>query len=219
MTNVERLLRLITMVILLLLWPVMAVWGTVAGVVRALLVRARSATRSGGRLVVIGGGFAGALIAKLSEDSFRSVTLIDQKSYWEYTPSVPSILGDQKPPERIQLEHTVYLAPSTTVELGQVREVDMASKCVLVYQDGFDSKRVEFDHLVLCTGTNYAKPFRESRGGNVVLASRAQHLHDARNKIQSARRILIIGGGIVGGEVHLSVTGLLVTVCACAACS
>jgi hypothetical protein len=38
-------------------------------------------------VVIVGGGFAGAYVAKALEDSFR-VTLVDNKDYFEFTPSV-----------------------------------------------------------------------------------------------------------------------------------
>jgi NADH dehydrogenase FAD-containing subunit len=38
-------------------------------------------------VVIVGGGFAGAYVAKALEDCFR-VTLVDNKDYFEFTPSV-----------------------------------------------------------------------------------------------------------------------------------
>lgn len=179
------------------------VWGVFIGVARSLWLRWRvDSSRTGGRLVVVGGGFSGAVVSKLAERSFTSVTLVSASAFWEFTPSVPSVLRDFERASHIQVDHASCLGPSTTLVLGHVREVDMASKCVLVDQNQQgDYKRIAFDQLVLCTGTNYAMPFRECKGQqSVVLASRAQHLLDAGKRIQSARRILIVGGGIVGGK-------------------
>jgi len=55
-----------------------------------------------------------------------------------------------------------------------------------------------FDYLMLCTGSTYNMPFKE---GNVVMSARGNTLSKCFRKLSEAKKILIIGGGIVGVEV------------------
>ena len=56
------------------------------------------------KLVIIGGGFAGAKIAKALESEFN-VTLIDSKDYFEFTPSILRAIIKTKYLKKIQILH------------------------------------------------------------------------------------------------------------------
>lgn len=60
------------------------------------------------RLVIIGGGFAGAFAAKKLEDFF-DLTLIDTKDYFEFTPSVLRTIVEPNHISSIQIYHNQYL--------------------------------------------------------------------------------------------------------------
>ena len=63
------------------------------------------------KVVVIGGGFAGAYIARHLEKDF-DVTLIDTKDYFEFTPGILRTIVFPKHMKRIQVLHTHYLHKS-----------------------------------------------------------------------------------------------------------
>jgi NADH dehydrogenase FAD-containing subunit len=52
------------------------------------------------QVIIIGGGFAGSTAARLLQKDF-SVTLIDQKYYFEYTPGVLRIIQEQNHPRNL----------------------------------------------------------------------------------------------------------------------
>src|SRR3989338_850629 len=140
-------------------------------------------------IVIIGGGFAGSYAAKQLEKDF-SVTLIDEKDYFEFTPSVLKTLVHPSSAKSIQVRHQQYLHHAQIVK-GSVSKIE--EEVVFV-----GKKKYPFDYLIIASGSRYASPIKEK---NLVIASRAQELRDSARKLSKAEYILIIGGGIVGVEL------------------
>nr|XP_043631109.1 ferroptosis suppressor protein 1-like [Erigeron canadensis] len=139
----------------------------------------------GKRVVVIGGGIAGSLIAKTLQ--FHSnLTLIDPKEYLE----IPwaSLRGMVEPTfaERSLIQHKHYLTGSRTIVSHAVDIRD----CEVLTSEG---RLVPYDYLVIATGH-----------GDLVPKTRAERLKQylAENeKIKAAESVLIIGGGPTGVEL------------------
>ena len=64
-----------------------------------------------------------------------------------------------------------------------------------------NGRRIEFDKLLLATGSSYAHPIKEKTTSRVFFASRGATLASAHRELRNARRALIIGGGIVAVEL------------------
>ena len=141
------------------------------------------------KIVVIGGGFAGSMIAKSLEDYF-DVTLIDSKDYFEFTPSILRTIIEPEHIRKIQVLHKNYLKKSKIV-LGSVSEI--TKKDVKT-----DNEEIDYDYLVVCSGSSYNLPIKEQ---NVVYTARADHLRDYHDKLERADKVVIIGGGLVGVEL------------------
>jgi len=141
------------------------------------------------KVVVIGGGFAGSFVAKELEKKFK-VVLIDTKSYFEFTPGILRTIVEPEHIRKIQVLHTHYLR-KTKVLVGEVK--DLGKDYVKV-----GKKKLGFDYLVVSSGSSYNLPFKEQR---VVTATRAKHLRDSFHKLKEAKRIVIVGGGLVGVEM------------------
>lgn len=141
------------------------------------------------KVVVIGGGFAGAATARKLEKDFE-VTLIDTKDYFEFTPSVLRTIVEPAHIRRIQVLHRHYLKSSKIIR-GAVTKIN--NNYVKA-----GSKKIRFDYLVIASGSSYNAPFKEQK---VVHAARANHLRDSHKKLSKAKSVLIIGGGIVGVEL------------------
>jgi apoptosis-inducing factor 2 len=141
------------------------------------------------KLVVIGGGFAGALIAKRLQKHFN-LTLIDSKSYFEFTPSILRTLVEPEHAELIEVEHTHYLTDARVI-VGEVEDVDEE----FVY---IEAKKISYDYLVICSGSKYSLPIK---GGGVIIASRGKELRKYSAKLRGSHNVLIIGGGLVGIEL------------------
>jgi len=150
-------------------------------------------------LVVIGGGFAGALITKKLENRF-SVTLVDNKDYFEFTPSVPHVLVDSAHVKRMHILHRDYLNTRKTVVINShVTRIDSVKRMVEVA--GRSGPGLPYDYLVVCTGSSYQLPFKARPGNVLLMATRATHITEYTTQLKKASSILVVGGGVVGVEV------------------
>lgn len=141
------------------------------------------------RVVIIGGGFAGTICAQKLEDFFH-VTLIDNKDYFEFTPSVLRTIVEPHHVRKLQVLHTHYLRSSTVIQKEVLRvETDHVV---------LDDRNVHFDFLVINSGSTYQPPFKESR---LIGSARGNTLRESYTSIRKAKKILIIGGGLVGVEM------------------
>lgn len=144
------------------------------------------------RVVVIGGGFSGAIVAKKLENSFN-VTLIDTKNYFEFTPSVLKTIIEPKHSKAIEVVHKDYLKKATIIK-GEVKTV--SDNEIIVSNN--KKKKIKFDYLVIASGSKYNSPIKEN---NLFVSSRTGTFKKAHNEIDKAKNILIIGGGLVGTEL------------------
>ena len=145
------------------------------------------------KVIIIGGGFAGSYIAKNLEKS-SEVTLIDNKDYFEFTPGILRTIVDPEHIKKIQAFHNDYLKKAKVL-IGQVKEIN--DKCVII-----NKEKIEFDYLVICSGSSYYLPIKEK---NIVIAARANHIGSYYNKIKDAKKITIVGGGLVGVELSAEI--------------
>lgn len=140
------------------------------------------------KLVVIGGGFAGSIIAKELQGNF-DVTLIDTKDFFEFTPSILRVLVEPEHVKKIQVLHTHYLDDSKIIK-GEVSRI--FDDYVFV-----NKEKIPFDFLVLASGSKYGFPFKDG----FVKTSRSNDLRNHHGEIEKSDRILIVGGGLVGVEL------------------
>lgn len=141
------------------------------------------------KVVIIGGGFAGSFAAKKLEKDF-SVTLIDTKDYFEFTPGILRTIVEPAHLRKIQVLHSHYLKWAKIV-IGKVIGLDDK----FVYMK---TKKIKFDYLIIASGSHYNAPFKEH---NVFADWRGKKLRDYYENLCKAKSILIIGGGIVGVEM------------------
>tara|TARA_Y100000034_G_scaffold137001_1_gene218235 strand:+ start:9065 stop:10108 length:1044 start_codon:yes stop_codon:yes gene_type:complete len=141
------------------------------------------------RVVIIGGGFAGSTVAMKLQSDFN-VTLIDDKDYFEYTPGVLRAIVEPAHANKLQAIHDGYLKKAKVLNC----KVDSISANNVVCGD----KKIGYDYLVIASGSSYTLPIKEQ---GTVVATRAKHLAAAHTDLEAAKRILIIGGGLVGVEL------------------
>lgn len=148
-------------------------------------------------VVIIGGGFAGSEIARLLEKcEFLEVILVDSKNYFEFTPSILRIMVKPEHMKKIQVIHKHYLK-NTRVIVGKVVDINPEDKKVY-YRTNKIKRNINFDYLVISSGSSYSFPFK---GHDTILPVRTERLREKFNQIQDAKKILIVGGGLVGVEV------------------
>lgn len=141
------------------------------------------------KVVVIGGGFAGSYIAHRLQNDY-DVTLIDNKDYFEFTPGILRAIVEPGHLKKLQVPHKEYLKKARVL-MADVTEI--SEKEVIL-----KSAKIPFDYLFICSGCSYANPIREA---NVIISARGFHLAGFSEKLENSRKILIIGGGLVGIEL------------------
>jgi NADH dehydrogenase FAD-containing subunit len=138
------------------------------------------------KVVIVGGGFAGSLIAKKLQ-SVCAITLIDTKSYFEFTPSILKIVRDPTIAKKIRVQHTKYLKKGTFIE-GKVTKI--TEKNIYIGE-----KEIAFDFLILAIGWKYKLLKSEIPALNV------SDLYQKKLLKKPSQKVLIIGGGAVGVEL------------------
>lgn len=141
------------------------------------------------KIVIIGGGFTGAYSAKRLQDDF-DVTLIDKKEYFEFTPSILKVIVNPKFFKNIQICHRQYLDKGKFI-CGEVSEV--GKDYVIV-----DKEKIKFDYLIIASGSRYNTPIKDPL---VLVPQRGKEIQEYHDKLEKAKSIAIVGGGLVGVEL------------------
>ena len=151
-----------------------------------------SGTRRRVTIVIIGGGFAGAYSAQQLERLKKecSVTLIDSKDHFEFTPSVLRVLVEPEHVTKIRAPHRTYLKLASVITDAVVAVDAKNVRC--------RNHLVPYDILIICAGSSYETPIK---GKDILITARERELQQHAERIRTAQRILIIGGGIVGVEL------------------
>ncbi|KAG1364134.1 apoptosis-inducing factor [Cocos nucifera] len=137
------------------------------------------------RVVVVGGGVAGALLAKKMQFDV-DVLLIDPKEYFEIPWTRLRSMVEPSFAERTLIKHTDYLTNGRVVTS---RAISITESEVFTE----DGQKIIYDYLALATG--YADPTPRSR------KDRLEQFQQDNDKIKSSSSILIIGGGRMGVEL------------------
>ncbi|XP_042476785.1 apoptosis-inducing factor homolog A-like [Macadamia integrifolia] len=139
----------------------------------------------GKRVVIVGGGVAGGLLAKTLQ--FRAdVTLIDPKEYFEITWASLRSMVEPSFAKRSVIRHTDYFKNGRIITS---HAINITNTEVLTA----DGLLVPYDYLVLATGHTDSVP--TSR------IEKLQQYEAEYQKIKAAGSILIIGGGPTGVEL------------------
>lgn len=158
----------------------------------------RADRMSAKRVVIVGGGYAGTLLAR-SLDDVADVTLIEPRTRFVHNVAAiravvePQLLARLLIPfDRLLKRGTVVHATATQISPGAV-----------TLSDG---RVVSGDIVVVATGSHYAAPFKpqDSSIEAFVRASRS-----ANEAVAKARSVAIIGAGAVGIEL----AGEIATAC------
>ncbi|KAL8147428.1 uncharacterized protein LOC141707858 [Apium graveolens] len=146
---------------------------------------AEEETKVGKRVVVIGGGVAGSVVAK-SLQFISDLTLIDSKEYFEIPWADLRAMVEPSFAERSLIYHKDYL---TNAQIITSKAIDVKEDQVVTA----DGRSIAYDYLVIASGHN--DPYPETR------TERLKQFHSDFEKIKSSHSILIVGGGPTGVEL------------------
>jgi NADH dehydrogenase len=141
------------------------------------------------RVVVIGGGFGGLMVAKKLRRLKANVTVIDRTNYHLFQPLLYQVATASLAPSDIAgvIRHILRNNSNTIVELAEAREVDVAAQIVTCSdpsgrRSDFD---IPFDYLVVASGT------RHSYFGHPEWESLAPGLKGIEDALEMRRRFLL----------------------------
>jgi apoptosis-inducing factor 2 len=156
------------------------------------------------RVIVIGGGYSGTAVAKALDKNF-DVTLIEKRERFFHNPGALRAAVDARWLQKLFIPCDHLLNHGHVV---RSKVVEATSEDVLLE----DGHRLEFDCLVLATGSSYPFPAKMA-SDNVTEAESAARLVNER--VAQAKSILLIGAGPVGielaGEIASAYPGKPVT--------
>ena len=147
-------------------------------------------------VVIVGASFGGlAAQRELSGRDDVRVTVIDFKSYFEYTPGVLRCFVQPS-----YLKQLTCPLPTLRNELLTAAMVGSTEDAVVI-RDAQGAKRiVKFDYLVMAVGSTYADPIKPS-ASEPTLAERQAMWNESSSKCAAASTVIIIGAGPVGVEL------------------
>lgn len=151
-------------------------------------------------VVIYGGGMAGAILAKrLSTD--RKVLLVDPRDYFEVPMAAPRNLVD---PGFAEQATVPFVTALPRVQMLQGRLSAWTDRGGVVELSSGATEQVVGKVTVLATGSRYANPLMRATSG--TREERLDFYRRFGERIDQARRILIVGGGPIGVELAGEIT-------------
>jgi len=166
------------------------------------------------RVVIAGGGFGGMYAAKVLGKAPVDVTLIDRRNFHLFQPLLYQVATGALSPGEIAspLRHVLSRYKNTRVLMGNVRDIDAASKRLQV-----DGEELPYDSLIVATGSahhyfghsewqRYAPGLKsiedatEIRHRILAAFEAAERENDAEKRRQWLT-FVVIGGGPTGVEL------------------
>jgi NADH:quinone reductase (non-electrogenic) len=112
------------------------------------------------RVVIVGAGFGGLMVARKLRRLDASITVLDRTNYHLFQPLLYQVATASLAPSDITgaIRHILRRQPNTDVELAEVREIDVGARLVKCgdpsrLRADFD---VPFDYLVVASGTRHS---------------------------------------------------------------
>jgi apoptosis-inducing factor 2 len=177
------------------------------------------------RVLVVGGGFSGLLVARDLAHSFE-VTVVDAKEYFEYTPGILRCFVKPEHYDALSFTYQSVLERQMNVKFlwGEVKNLDGENRVAHIKpMFGKTIEEVPFDYCVIAAGCNFgvfhkwgeslwfptvhedARP--EGSWSHIderFIEGRRRHVLEEHEKLkklnQQRARILIVGAGFIGVE-------------------
>jgi len=153
------------------------------------------------KIAIVGGGYAGVYAASKLQFDFE-VTLFDLKDYYEFTPSRLRMLVEPSHCPRVQMKYSTILPAVNFVQekVLYVTEHEIAT----------ETHNFGFDYLIISTGSRFRElgfpdidiplPYQSMSRAKIATV-RVGNIEDFYETLETAKKVLIIGGGTVGVEL------------------
>lgn len=168
------------------------------------------------KLVIIGGGFSGTVLAKKLESTLPKdwdIFLLSKTNFITYNPLLPEVIGASVLPSHVQAPYRLMLK-RTRIRMVTVDSIDYENKVVHYHNDTKDS--LSFDQLVLSAGVQanmtmmpglkeHALPLKTVGDALFIRNQVIERLEQATIHSDLGRRkqlttFVVLGGGFSGVE-------------------
>ncbi len=154
----------------------------------------------GKKIAIIGGGTGGVTAAgtlhQLLPDA--TVTLIDEKEYFESTPMIPSSMTQENRWTAASMPHSAYLREGKD-QLVIGKAVALHANHVVV---GANKQIVPFDYCINFSGSRYTSDIKTN---NITMHHRKERMAKEMENISKCSQVVCIGGGLVGVEISCNI--------------
>jgi NADH dehydrogenase len=183
------------------------------------------------RLVIIGGGFAGATLAQRAErllDPSMEVVVVSRDNHLVFTPMVPEVAGRSISPLHIAVPGRSTTKRTIWLE-ADVSAVDTKAQVIRYVTSDGSSSELTYTQVVLACGseaTLNAIPGLAAHGltirtageamvlGNEVIARFEEAASESgRENVDALLHAVVIGGGFSGVEVAGHINDLMIELC------
>lgn len=145
-------------------------------------------------VLIIGGGFAGVSAAQALEKKGIKTLLVDKKDYFEVTFAT---LRDVADPKQTQNKARKHYKSFLSGQFLQGSITSLSEKTAKLADDS----EVHFEQAIIASGTRYPSMPVAKSDNAMDLNSRNNELMDYHQKLKSAKKVMVIGGGVVGVEL------------------
>ncbi len=153
-------------------------------------------------IVIIGSGFAARQLVKniRKQDASIPLTLIAADSMDEYNkPDLSHVISRGNVPMTLPARRRVNLPSSLICTCFRTRVTDIDAEAHVVKSQ---NNQWQYDKLVLATGASAFVPPVHGRELMLTLNSQ-QEYRACETQLRDARRVLIVGGGLIGSELAM----------------
>eukprot|EP01083_Nonionella_stella_P091688 256385_1 len=159
------------------------------------------------RILIIGYSFAGLEIHQLlqRDTSLKhfQFTIIEPKSYIEFTPSILGCIAHPNRYQSISFPINKCFDPKRS-QFIQAKAISLTSNTVSIEMvHDKSSKTIDFDYCFICSGSKYTSPIKGNLNSSdeMLFDNRQKQLIDVHKTLTDAGSVCIIGGGPVGVEL------------------
>ncbi|KAI9497800.1 hypothetical protein BDB00DRAFT_916219 [Zychaea mexicana] len=145
------------------------------------------------RVVIIGGGFAVLrLISTVYNAAGCLLICLATPDSFEYTPGIVRRIVNPEATSSMRVRHDAYVRNGKVI-IGYARDIGHDATSIQV-----NGETINFDYLVIATGSSYASQLKSY---DVSVLYRLTGLEESNAELLNAKRVLIVGGGLVGCEL------------------
>lgn len=153
-------------------------------------------------VLIIGGGPAGVITAVTAKSNYpnKDVLLVRKEKEVVISCGIPYIFGTLESSAKDILPDNVLINADVELKIDEVISVDKENKIAFTS----DGTKIKFEKLVFATGSTPVIPrwLKGTELENVFTISKnKKYLDEMKIKLDSCKKIVVIGGGFIGVEV------------------